>query len=80
MNELIKKFPELLKSLLEQVAQSDFQVNDEKAKLARDKLMSQLQIITNEISKLESEQNFSEEQVKMFSELSELLPKALKWK
>lgn len=79
MNELIKKFPELLKMLLLQVAQSDFQINNEETKRAKDKLLSQLQTITDEISKLEGDQNFSEEQIKMFAELSEIIPKALKW-
>lgn len=79
MNELIKKFPELLKMLLSQISQSDFQINNEESKRAKDKLLSQLQTITDEISKLEGDQNFSEEQIKMFSELSEIIPQALKW-
>lgn len=82
MDELIKQFPELIKVLLEKVSQSESNIDVPEIKEARDKLLSQLKTITDQMSGLQSNDQgqITEEQLKMFIEtLPRTLPPEMQW-
>lgn len=82
MNELFEKFPELIKTLLEQVNQSDFGESKPEIKAARDKLLSQLHGVMDEISKLQHKEttNLSKEQIEKLMKIPRSLPPSMQWK
>ena len=80
INEIMSKFPEMVKALLEKAQQSDVQESP-KRKMAREKLMSQLKSATEELSKLSDVQGekLSEEQVKEILSIPRPLPQNIPW-
>lgn len=76
IDELLKQFPILLKALLEKLSQSEFSVSGKEAQEAKNKLLSQLQSLTDEISKLQnvSGEKLSEEQIKKLVDLRGGMP------
>jgi len=79
MDELLKKFPELIKSLLEKLSQTEFSSKLE-IKDAKSKLLSQLKTLTDEITALQNNggEKLTEEQIKSFFE-NQQLPKNQQW-
>lgn len=80
MDELLKKFPELLKALLDKLSESDISANIPEMKEAKDRLFSQLQTITNEITELQNQpgEKLTEEQCKVLMEKLPL-PPSMQW-
>lgn len=81
MDELIKKFPELIKTLLDKLSQSEFSSNDvPEIKAAKERLLSQLQTITDEMIELQNQggERLTEEQIKKLFEVR-TLPQSLQW-
>jgi hypothetical protein len=74
IEEMLRKFPEMIKSLLEKASQ----VNNEtpKRKEAKDKLIKQLQSATEELGKLSQQpgERLTEEQIKKLLEIPRPLP------
>jgi len=70
MDELLKKFPELIKALLEKLSQSDFCSDVPEIKEAKGRLLSQLQTITEELTDLQNQggERMTEEQIKTLVE------------
>jgi len=82
MNELFEKFPELIKTLLEKISQSDFSDSSPTMRAARDKLLAQLHSVMDEISQLQHKESGSltEEQIKELMEMPRALPSSMQWK
>jgi hypothetical protein len=82
MNELFEKFPELIKSLLEKISQSDYGNSKPEMKAARDKLLSRLHGVMEEISHLQHQEpnSLTEEQIKKLIDMPRPLPPSMQWK
>ena len=82
MNELFEKFPELIKSLLEKISQSDYGSSNPEMKSARDKLMSQLHEVMNQISYMQHQDPgvLTEDQMKRLIDMPRSLPASMQWK
>ena len=78
LDELIKKFPELIGALLSKLAQSEFSADIPEIQEAKNKLMGQLKSITDEIAQLQNKEGerLTEEQVR---QLSDLRASTAKW-
>ncbi|MFA5048761.1 MAG: hypothetical protein WC516_07080 [Patescibacteria group bacterium] len=74
MDELIKKFPELIKVLLDKLSKSEFSSDVPEIKEAKEKLLSQLQTITDEMIGLQNKSGdrLTEEQLKKCFEMRSL--------
>ena len=74
MDELIKKFPELIKVLLDKLSKSEFSSDVPEIKEAKEKLLSQLQTITDEMIGLQNKSGdrLTEEQLKNCFEMRSL--------
>lgn len=81
MDELIKKFPELIKTLLDRLSESEFSSNDvPEIKAAKERLLSQLQTLTDEMIDLQNQggERLTEEHIKKLLE-ARTLPQSLQW-
>lgn len=75
IEEVLKRFPEMIKSLLEKASKVNTNETIER-KMARDKLIRQLQNATEELGKLSQQpgKRLTEEQIKKLLEIPRPLP------
>ena len=80
IEEMLERFPEMVKALLEKASQANSVSDTPERKAARDKLISQLQGATEELSRLSKTpgEGFTEEQIKKLLEIPRPLPQ-LPW-
>lgn len=66
MDELLSKFPEMVKALLQKVSQTENKTENPVRKAARDKLIARLQVYTDELARLSKQpgEKLTEEQMK----------------
>jgi stage III sporulation protein SpoIIIAA len=81
MNEIFLKLPEMIQTLLEKISQ--LQINSEslESRLAREKLISQLKNITEEISHLSKQtgENLTEEQIQKIIQIPRPTSNTIPW-
>ena len=85
IDEILKKFPEMIKAMLEKAEQSQSSETPERKK-AREKLLAQLKDVAEDLSRLSKQdgESFTEEQMKDIVDIprpsTSIIPSSLKSK